>query len=57
MVLFDPKPSSNQFSAVVLKDCAGNEEAGFVANNWSTDQFELSSWEELMVLIINPPRV
>lgn len=51
MVLFDHKPSSSQFNAVVLKDFAHNEEPGLVANNWNTDQFELSDWNELKRLL------
>ena len=51
MILFDPTPSSGQFNAVVLKDFADFEEPGMVANNWNTDQFEPSSWDELKQLI------
>ena len=51
MVLFDPKPSSSQFNAVVLKDFANNKEQGLVANNWNTDQFELTNWNELKRLL------
>jgi hypothetical protein len=47
MVLFDPKPSSIQFNAVVLVDFAGIEEIGHVVNNWNADKFELSGWDEL----------
>jgi hypothetical protein len=51
MVLFDPKPSPSQFNAVVLKDFSSNEEPGDIANNWNTDQFELSNWNELKRLL------
>jgi hypothetical protein len=51
MVLFDPKPSPSQFNAVVLKDFSSNEESGDIANNWNTDQFELSNWNELKRLL------
>ena len=47
MVVLDPRPSSSQFNAVVLKDFSGDEEVGSIANNWNAEKFEVSGWDEL----------
>ena len=47
MVVLDPRPSSSQFNAVILKDFSNNEDVGYVANDWNTKHFELSGWDEL----------
>ncbi len=51
MVLFDPKPSSVQFNAVVLRDFAGEVEPGEISNVWNTSKFMLSTWNELKPLL------
>ncbi len=53
MVLFDPNPSETQFKAVVLfclsssEELNDDEEPGYVANDWNTNMWEQSSWEEV----------
>ena len=56
MVLLDRIPSKTQFKGVVIKDMTdwdgGYEaQAGFVTNDWNTDQFELTTWEEVKLFL------
>lgn len=54
MVLYDREPSKTMFNGVVLftkndkdEETQEDEETGYVANNWNTHCWEISSWEEL----------
>lgn len=52
MVLADKNPNDTQFNGVVIKDMANcgddyEAETGYVTNVWNTEQFELTSWEEV----------
>lgn len=46
LVIFDPQISLSMFKAVVIKDFSGIDDSGLLANNWNTENFKLSSWDD-----------
>lgn len=51
MVLADPNPIKEQFNAVVLYDKSYCNDIGEPSNDWNTNKFELSSWNEVKQFI------
>lgn len=47
MVMFDKRPSRDQFNAVVLLDQTKELPVGMPSNTWITDAFELTDWQDL----------